>query len=63
MNHRLLAGLASAVLALSSHAQDEPTLGVGDSAPGLTVAEWVKGPQVSAFEAGSVYLVEFWATW
>jgi hypothetical protein len=29
----------------------------------MKVAEWVKGSQVSGFEAGKVYLVEFWATW
>ena len=63
MNHRFLAGLAGLALTASAHAQDKPTLGIGDPAPDLTVAEWVKGPQVSSFEAGGVYLVEFWATW
>ena len=40
-----------------------PELGIGDAAPALSVAKWVKGSQVSNFEAGNVYLVEFWATW
>ena len=63
MKSKLLAGLAIAALAASAQAQDEAILGIGDPAPALTVAEWVKGSQVSNFEAGSVYLVEFWATW
>jgi len=63
MKHRLLAGLAAIALTATVQAQDKPALGVGDPAPALTVAEWVKGPQVSSFTAGQVYLVEFWATW
>ena len=55
--------LAGAALMATAQAQDGPSLGIGDPAPALSVAEWVKGSQVSNFEAGSVYLVEFWATW
>ncbi len=47
-------------VALSSWAQ---TLKVGDPAPALPVAKWVKGQPVKAFESGKVYVVEFWATW
>ena len=36
---------------------------VGDKAPELRIAKWVKGEAVKAFEPGKVYLVEFWATW
>ncbi len=36
---------------------------VGDRAPEMTVAEWVKGDEVTGFEEGKVYVVEFWATW
>ncbi|MFT7667925.1 MAG: hypothetical protein ACI8X5_000611 [Planctomycetota bacterium] len=63
MKQQLLVGLAGAILAASTMAQDGPTLKVGDAAPALNVAEWVKGSQVNSFESGSVYLVEFWATW
>jgi len=59
----LLAGLAGVLLMASVQAAEEPSLGLGDPAPALDVAEWVKGSQVSNFEAGNVYLVEFWATW
>ncbi|MCW5776712.1 MAG: redoxin family protein [Phycisphaeraceae bacterium] len=38
-------------------------LQVGDKAPELKIAEWVKGDPVTAFEKGRVYVVEFWATW
>jgi len=34
----------------------------GGSAAALTGLEWVKGEPVT-FEAGLVYVVEFWATW
>lgn len=36
---------------------------VGDKAPPLAVAKWVKGNEVTGFERGHVYVVEFWATW
>jgi thiol-disulfide isomerase/thioredoxin len=35
---------------------------IGDRAFVLTGLEWVKGEPVT-FEAGSIYVVEFWATW
>ena len=40
-----------------------PTLKVGDAAPPLKVAKWFKGQPVEKFEPGSIYVVEFWATW
>ena len=63
MKRLFLAGLAGALLVATAQAQDEPTLGIGDPAPALQVAEWVKGAPISKFESGNVYLVEFWATW
>jgi thiol-disulfide isomerase/thioredoxin len=39
------------------------TLKVGDAAPPLVVGEWVKGGPVGKLERGTVYVVEFWATW
>ena len=63
MKTLLFAGLAGALLMGPARAADEPALRVGDPAPSLQVAEWIKGQPVSAFEAGKVYLVEFWATW
>jgi thiol-disulfide isomerase/thioredoxin len=36
---------------------------VGDPAPALAVSEWVKGPKTERFEKGSIYVIDFWATW
>ena len=44
-------------------AAKEAKLGVGDPAPALQVGKWVQGEPVASFEAGKVYIVEFWATW
>ena len=38
-------------------------LQVGDPAPKLTVTKFLQGTEVKSFEAGKVYVVEFWATW
>ncbi|MBL8761091.1 MAG: redoxin family protein [Phycisphaerae bacterium] len=38
-------------------------LGVGDKAPDLKIATWVKGEPVTEFARDHVYVVEFWATW
>jgi len=38
-------------------------LKVGDPAPEMKVAKWVKGSPVEKFEPGKAYVVEFWATW
>jgi thiol-disulfide isomerase/thioredoxin len=35
----------------------------GDKAPPLKVTTWLQGAEVKEFEAGKVYIVEFWATW
>ncbi len=35
----------------------------GMPAPELKVGAWVKGKPISKFEKGSIYVVEFWATW
>jgi thiol-disulfide isomerase/thioredoxin len=40
-----------------------PTLNVGDPAPALKPAKWLKGAPIAGFEKGKVYVVEFWATW
>jgi hypothetical protein len=63
MRIAIVAGLAGVLLMAPARAADTPSLGLGDPAPDLAVAEWVKGSAVPDFEAGHVYLVEFWATW
>jgi TPR repeat protein len=39
------------------------SLKVGDAAPALSIAKWIKGVPVTAFEKDKVYVVEFWASW
>jgi hypothetical protein len=51
---------ALAVTILSSRAA---TLSEGDPAPKLTVSKWIQGEPVKAYQPGTAYLVEFWATW
>lgn len=64
-----VAALVSAAIAQSEVAatypekQEQQALKVGDKAPPLAVAKWLKGTPVKEFEAGKVYVVEFWATW
>lgn len=65
-NLMILAALACGlVLSSVSVGQD---LTVGDQAPALDVEHWVsngdgKFKEVTEFEKGKVYVVEFWATW
>lgn len=40
-----------------------PELSIGSKAPELAIAKFVKGDSVDGFDAGQVYVVEFWATW
>jgi len=40
-----------------------PSLEIGDPAPLLQIADWVKGELVTDYQADQVYVVEFWATW
>jgi len=41
----------------------EVALKVGDPAPPLVAAKWIKGTPVTTYLPGKVYVVEFWATW
>src|SRR4051812_9940352 len=54
----VLTALAATILSTPA-----ATLNEGDPAPKLTVSKWVQGEPVKAFQPGTVYLVEFWATW
>lgn len=62
MNRVRLIAVLALPLMLASVAQ--ASLEVGDNAPPLTIAKWVKGDAVD-LEAGrgKIYVVEFWATW
>ena len=43
--------------------QSRARLGVGDPAPPLSVSRWLNGEPVPRFEPGTVYVLDFWATW
>lgn len=70
---RFLAGsLAVAGLSLTSlpalgtasvEAQSQRRLEVGDKAPAISTYEWLKGEEVTTYEPGKVYVLDFWATW
>jgi thiol-disulfide isomerase/thioredoxin len=53
----------AALLACSSIASAQATLKVGDPAPPLKVGRWVKGTPVEKLQPGTIYVLEFWATW
>jgi thiol-disulfide isomerase/thioredoxin len=57
--------LAAALMASAAFAATDTlkSLNVGDTAPLLQPAKWLKGTPVPSFEPGKVYVVEFWATW
>ena len=61
MRHSLILALA----ALTSFAFDTASaaLNIGDAAPNIKVAKWVKGGPIASLETNKVYVVEFWATW
>jgi thiol-disulfide isomerase/thioredoxin len=55
----------SAVLAILAGATPAfaGVLRIGDPAPSLDIAHWLKGEAVTEFQPGHVYVLEFWATW
>lgn len=58
--------LTVACLVLSAsfaQAQTPKKLTIGEAAPVLKPAKWLKGSPIPKFEKGRIYVVEFWATW
>jgi len=39
------------------------SLAIGSKAPPLAVESWIKGEPADTFEPGTIYVIEFWATW
>jgi thiol-disulfide isomerase/thioredoxin len=50
-------------VAMIAQAGEPKRLTIGDDAPAIDIANFVKGEPVKGFEKGKVYVVEFWATW
>ena len=70
MHRKISLGIALALAgamfaAAPAMAQDKPkiTLKIGDDAPAIDIAHWLKGEKITEFEDGKVYVLEFWATW
>jgi len=47
------------------HSREKPPgrLKAGDRAPALDASKWLQGEELREFQAGKVYVIEFWATW
>jgi thiol-disulfide isomerase/thioredoxin len=58
----IAATLAAASVAFAQE-EGAKSLTLGDPAPALAVSKFVKGEPVAKLEKGTVYVVEFWATW
>ncbi len=52
-----------ASIPLAAYAAASTKLDIGDPAPVLKPAKWIKNAPVPSFRKGRVYVVEFWATW
>ena len=68
----LLLALAPLPAASADGDAEAPRLAIGDAAPDVDIAHWVKGVEldrrgaftpVTTWEPGRIYLLEFWATW
>ena len=59
-----LAALSGVLLAVTvASGQTRSYLNIGDPAPAMNPARWLKGEPIPSFQKGNVYVVEFWATW
>ncbi len=63
MKFTTLRHLVPAAALLLSTSLAEAKLKIGDAAPALKVGKWIQGDPVESFNKGTVYVVEFWATW
>lgn len=56
--------LAYSTFAVGRAGSVEPgSLNIGELAPSLGHASWIKGTPIPHFTKGRVYVIEFWATW
>jgi thiol-disulfide isomerase/thioredoxin len=58
----LLIAAVALSISLSRHSF-AGALKAGDPAPALKVGKFVKGPPITKFQRGKIYVIEFWATW
>jgi thiol-disulfide isomerase/thioredoxin len=60
---KVISNLLALLLAFCASVAMADEINVGDKAPAMQVAKWVKGGEVSSFAKDRIYVVEFWATW
>ncbi len=65
---QLLFSDAPKLMPLAQADDDAPTMTIGSQAPAIDIENWVQDGNgffkpVTEFEAGKVYVIEFWATW
>ncbi len=67
MKFRTLAPILLTAACVSAFAETKSAapnvLTIGDKAPSIKAAVWLKGTKTTEFKKGQVYVVEFWATW
>ncbi|MHB1559256.1 MAG: TlpA disulfide reductase family protein [Isosphaeraceae bacterium] len=59
----LLLALTLAAGNVTTNARADEILNIGDPAPPLSLAKWLKGDKIDRFEPRRIYVVVFWATW
>ncbi|MNX49201.1 Thiol-disulfide oxidoreductase YkuV [compost metagenome] len=50
-------------LSVMGNAQTKLELSIGDAAPPLSYAKWIKGVPTESLTGSKIYVLEFWATW
>jgi thiol-disulfide isomerase/thioredoxin len=63
MKRRILSLALGLLCSIPAMAQDVPRANIGDAAPGVKYAKWIKGTPVKEFKNDHLYVMEFWATW
>jgi thiol-disulfide isomerase/thioredoxin len=58
-----IAIISAVLVGASAFAEDAKPLTIGNKVPAFPVDGYVKGKNITNFEPGKVYVVEFWATW
>ncbi len=58
-----IAIISAVLVGASALAEDAKALTIGNKVPAFPVDGYVKGKNITNFEPGKVYVVEFWATW
>jgi thiol-disulfide isomerase/thioredoxin len=52
-----------AIIGTSEARAEEPGVALGDPAPPIVAARWIRGAPIQEFERGQVYIVDCWSTW